>query len=126
MTPVQENLLAILRRVKDVVTADGYAVHSGLCEHIEDEAYNNLRYPSEYAVADMGIEHAQAMMQLWPEYSGDPSFPVPDTSDPWPSRNAASKLYLNTFGRAFWNPEHHYGAARLRLLAWMIDHLEQA
>ena len=51
----------------------------------------------------------------WPEYSGNAVFPVP-CPDMTP-RDA----YLELREGAHWNPDHPYGAARLRFLDWLIE-----
>ena len=58
------------------------------------------------------------LMEEWPEFSGDHSYPVPH-----PSENPERAFDLAST-EDMWNPESAYGAARLRLLDWLIDQLE--
>jgi len=55
------------------------------------------------------------IFQQWPEYSGREAFPVPapDGSDP-------GDYYITSDNTVMWNPDHPYGAARLRLLDFLI------
>ena len=58
------------------------------------------------------------LMEEWPEFSGDSAYPVPHPDkDPEMAFNHASVEEM-------WNPGSAYGAARLRLLDWLIAHLE--
>lgn len=50
----------------------------------------------------------------WPEYSGILIFPVP-----CPDMNPADAFLA--LRDAHWNPDHTYGAARLRFLDWLIE-----
>ena len=52
----------------------------------------------------------------WPESTGSSQHPVPyGLHDGWTN--------ISAFGREeiMWNPDHPYGAARLRLLDWLIE-----
>ena len=49
--------------------------------------------------------------ESWREYSGDIIFPVPGYHG-----HSPSNAYDRTYGGDMWNPDHPYGAARLRLL----------
>jgi hypothetical protein len=57
----------------------------------------------------------------WPEYSGDPSMPVPDNFDEF---GGSASL---AFGRcmSMFSTDHEYGRARRRLLDFLIHTLEQ-
>ena len=67
------------------------------------------------------VEHEQrtrlerSLFKAWPEYSGHPDYPVPSEGcDP-------ARAYNNTDDQ--WDPDSAYGAARWRLLAFMISEL---
>lgn len=60
----------------------------------------------------------RGLVEQWPEFSGYPSYPVPH-----PSENPDRAFYLAS-PKEMWSPEGYYGAARLRLLDWLIAHLE--
>ena len=58
------------------------------------------------------------LMEQWPEFSGDRAYPVPHPDkDPKMAFDLASP-------KEMWSPESAYGAARLRLLDWLISQLE--
>lgn len=65
-------------------------------------------------------ERADELMQQWPEYSGDASYPVPSGQ----ADVSADRAYYNA-GQARWSADTPYGAARLRLLDFMIAKLEK-
>lgn len=51
----------------------------------------------------------------WPEYSGRCAYPVPHpTLNPGEAYNMAD-------AEEMWSPDYPYGAARLRLLDWLIE-----
>ena len=58
------------------------------------------------------------LMEQWPEFSGYPSYPVPHPSD------SPDKAFYSASAEDMWSPESAYGAARLRLLDWLIARLE--
>ena len=58
------------------------------------------------------------LVEQWPEFSGYPAYPVPH-----PSENPDRAFYLAS-PKEMWSPEDYYGAARLRLLDWLIARLE--
>ena len=58
------------------------------------------------------------LVEQWPEFSGYPAYPVPH-----PSENPDRAFYLAS-KEDMWSPESAYGAARLRLLDWLIARLE--
>ena len=83
-------------------------------------------YAVEYA-AGIESDNSRSMLyelrclfEEWPEFSGEPDFPVPhpdgpDADDGWSS--AAEAAYMGT--EDLWLGE--YGAARWRLLDWLIE-----
>ena len=58
------------------------------------------------------------LMEEWPEFSGYRLYPVPH-----PDEKPDRAFDLAPTGD-MWSPESAYGAARLRLLDWLIAHLE--
>ena len=60
------------------------------------------------------------LMEEWPEFSGYPSYPVPHPDD----EVAPDRAFYLASAEDMWSPESAYGAARLRLLDWLIAHLE--
>lgn len=60
-----------------------------------------------------------ALFLKWPEFSGNEKYPVPH-----PGRSGtgyASMAYMEFYRTDRWDPDHPYGAARLRLLDWLIE-----
>jgi len=53
----------------------------------------------------------------WPKYSGLKAWPVP-----CPQGNDPEQAYSLAGKSVMWNPEHPYGALRLELLDFMIEH----
>lgn len=60
-----------------------------------------------------------AVFREWPEFSGDDSYPVPCPDDI--EFCDAVDIFDNTGGKDYYRGE--YGAARVRLLYFIIDHL---
>ena len=58
------------------------------------------------------------LMEKWPEFSGDRAYPVPHPDE---SPDMAFDL---ASAEDMWSPGSVYGAARLRLLDWLIAQLE--
>ena len=58
------------------------------------------------------------LMEEWPEFSGNISYPVPH-----PNENPDMAFCL-AYPKDMWSPGSAYGAARLRLLDWLIAKLE--
>lgn len=52
----------------------------------------------------------------WPESTGNPDYPI--SCEGYPTPSGAFNLIA---AKDFWNPEHPYGAARLRLLDHCIE-----
>lgn len=64
------------------------------------------------------IERFADLVKQWPEFSGCVVYPV---KHPYTTSGLG---YLYGKPSEMWNPEHPYGAARLRLLNWCIERLE--
>lgn len=58
------------------------------------------------------------LIEEWPEFSGYRAYPVPH-----PSESPDEAFYLAS-AEEMWSPGSAYGAARLRLLDWLIARLE--
>ena len=58
------------------------------------------------------------LMEEWPEFSGYRLYPVPH-----PTMRPDTAFY-SASAEDMWSPESAYGAARLRLLDWLITKLE--
>lgn len=60
----------------------------------------------------------RGLVEQWPEFSGYPSYPVPHPSE------SPDRAFDLASPKEMWSPESAYGAARLRLLDWLIAELE--
>lgn len=58
--------------------------------------------------------------QAWPEFSGCSAYPVP--SKTWDKPGNAYDMAAED---QMWNPDHEYGAARLRLVQWLASYFEE-
>ena len=59
----------------------------------------------------------------WPEFSGDDAYPVP--CPPWNDITPRYAFHVHSDRNHMWNRDHPYGAARWRLVEWMIRNLEE-
>jgi hypothetical protein len=92
----------LLRALKDI--RDGKRHHGGICCNVL--ILTRRTYDRELS----------ELMRKWPEYSYDPDYPVPH-----PSGNFEDPQYAYAVLPRW---EGEYGAARLRLLDFMIAELE--
>ena len=60
------------------------------------------------------------LLREWPECNGDPGYPIDS-----PDFDTPCEAYHLTPEVDRWNPDHPYGAARLRLLDFLIAELEK-
>lgn len=98
MTNAHQNLLDLKARV-DSGTVCGF---KGICRHLD-------RWPYEKDLP-------RGIFQNWLEYSGHPAYPVPSPE----SEVSPEDAYWKAFEKdAMWVGE--YGAARIRLLNWLIE-----
>lgn len=106
------SLYELLVLVKDV--------HAGMKKELVHN-HEWFEYGICYAVEaanDWEDDHRDQITEIaesWPEFSGSGNYPVPHpTLD---ARDAFNGLEPADF----WNPDHPYGAARLRLLDFLIE-----
>lgn len=85
-----------------------YPPHGGICNNIG--MHINDIHAAGKIVADVA--------RLWPEYSGDPSYPVPG----WCGYNSHVAFNMASPGM-MWSQDHEYGQARWRLVQFMVDQL---
>ena len=95
-------------------------VHAGMKKELVHR-HEWFEYGICYAVEaanDWNDDHRDQITEIaesWPEFSGYPSYPVPH-----PERGAIEGFNSSPIND-FWNPDHPYGAARLRLLDFLIE-----
>ena len=95
-------LVAALLDVKARVSEAGYSSSYGICGHLS----TRLDFDP-----DIWLE---AQFKKWPERSGSLWYPVPDPD------GHPETAYDLARGHYMWNPNNAYGAARLRLLDFLI------
>lgn len=91
-----------LLRIKDGEIADKYF---GICFSIEGILTDS----------SVWCENQYECYRAWSEFSGSSEYPVPH------KELEPSSAYLRTGPGNMWNPDHPYGAARLRLLSHCVD-----
>jgi hypothetical protein len=77
----------------------------GICANLAWELHNEV-------TCEQCTEIEQALFKAWPEYSGNLGYPVP--LEGWDPASAYHKT------DDLWDPDNAYGAARWRLLNFMI------
>jgi hypothetical protein len=82
-------------------------LNTGICNN----AYGDIKELSEEQAQEV-----RGLMKLWPEYSGNPSFPVPSCSTP---QTAPDITYFTR--NNMWDRESNYGRARWRLVQWLHE-----
>ena len=73
-------------------------------------------YAVDVAIGEKARFRVIKLSREWPESTGNGQYPVPyDLHD--------GLNNISAFGEEdiMWNPDHPYGAARLRLLDWLIE-----
>lgn len=104
-----EEMLAVLEELR----ANGpVGAGMGICQNASS------LYQAHYGVI-VPIEAMQELMTKWPDYSGNPRFPVPS-----PHGGSAQHAYMNTLDVDMWNPDVPYGHLRWQLLEWLIERLK--
>lgn len=111
MTRTERSLLAALKKVRPK--------DHGICTQVT----LLTAHLSDYTNAAVDTLLSELFM-AWPEFSGSRAFPVPYTGPllERPVGYRGSHEGLAFFRAPLWAGE--YGAARKRLLAWMIEQLE--
>uniref|UniRef100_A0AAU8HY79 Uncharacterized protein n=1 Tax=Rhizobium phage IG49 TaxID=3129228 RepID=A0AAU8HY79_9CAUD len=68
-----------------------------------------------------------SLFKEWPEFSGDTEFPVPGykVDDLEENETDEERAYMETECEDMWNPGNPYGAARLRLVDFLISKLSK-
>lgn len=96
-------MLSALIKLKELVEKNEHNESTGICGNVE------------YQIEDFfdATEYLKPAFEQWPEYSGDPYFPVCSFSDKSPNDEYMCK-------RDLWVDE--YGASRKRLLDFLISY----
>lgn len=104
----------ILEALKDIKANGPSHLDSGICHNVELLVTKGRAIPTP-------LETMQKMQQLfrnWPNYSDDPSFPIPHPKKPESQYCAYMKL-------STWSKRGEYGRSRWALVDWMIEQLEK-
>lgn len=112
-------VLPHLRGLKEaLLRGDDSFAERGIC-HWVWEGLQRSPDGDPYMGACYGLKEAlYCAFKAWPEFSGDKVYPVPGPGDTRPD------VAYHTCKDKF-NPETEYGAARLRLLDFLIQYFEE-
>lgn len=111
---VLEGLLAVKEAVLADVKPKWFVARSGICNNLDEYEIKKEGSPEAYSsdcLADF--------FSGWPEWSGCKIFPVPSMS----YEHTSESVYLSHMAKQMWTGE--YGAARLRLLDYLIRRVEE-
>lgn len=103
-------LLSALKEIQKDVDA-GDTRNAGICGWLEDIVPFYLDTSDENDVVSIYID---SIFMKWPEFSGFINFPVPCACE-----SPMDSFYGHKLAQSLWSGE--YGRARKRLLAFMID-----
>lgn len=108
--------LALLKAVDKIPHEERY---EGICTLVVKVCESHI---SDYDIFHQAVQEIKNAFAEWPEYSGDQTFPVPAPTgyEPPVNRWSNSPNYVAYIGLLRWEGE--YGAARQRLLDWLIVH----
>lgn len=113
---VRAAVLAVLNNIQWAVSV-GYAPSTGICNAVRERLSEAAR-KAEPCYMTLLTELAED----WPEFSGDPMYPVPAYTPGW----GAVTVYAHMRGCGLlWDDDNPYGRARRRLLAHMIQKLQE-
>lgn len=96
--------------------------NAGICSNLKWRLESDgLPFDVAAHVRNEMMKHARE----WPEFSGNDNYPVPAIFPEGLFRKEYQSeigySHCDGFGKDRWNPEHPYGAARIRLLQFLID-----
>lgn len=105
-------LLDILVKSKAIILAGEHNRYFGICRVVRTHLAVNHK---DINRADV-FSSLYALFEVWPEFSGNIDYPVkhPDYIHPGGAFEEGDDLWVG-----------EYGAARMRLLDWMIDELQR-
>ena len=87
----------------------------GICFEISSKLVDSVGQGDLYTTL---FEAAKELMQEWPNYSGDPSYPVSDKN----SSLSPGDQYLSArINNKMWNSSTEYGRLRYNLLNFLIE-----
>ena len=103
----------ILEALKKIQAGERPLPEMGICANVY-EILGSRR--EDLALEENIYSVIEEMSPRWPNYAGDPAYPVEGSSEVFWS--AVAK-------RNRWDPEDDHGALRLDLLAWLIEELSK-
>ncbi|UOL48600.1 hypothetical protein [Pseudomonas phage Astolliot] len=99
-------------------------IHKALCDLVAKPKTHGICYMVHSRIANIhGYDETyfcckrrlSALMQAWPKYSGNKTYPIPG-----PNGVEPEKAYANIPNRLFWSTNHVYGALRLELFEYLL------
>lgn len=107
-----------IRFVKYLIKTNNLRLHEDLIS-IRDNPQKYAGICEQSILTRYYVEILRLLMSAWPEFSGNPLFPVPHYK--YAPRTAHSRAAgKNTM----WSKKSKYGKARRRLLDWLIEQTE--
>ena len=103
----------ILEALKKIQAGNRPLPELGICANVY-EILGSRR--EDLALEENIYSVIEEMSPRWPNYAGDPAYPVEGSSELF--------WYVGA-KRNRWNPEDDHGALRLDLLAWLIEELSK-
>lgn len=94
-----------LLKIKSQVIEDGFKTSNGICGLYEMTCDRSLT---------VDLRSLKINWQLWPDFSGNPVYPIHS----YGVRNPETKFWSVKY---HWNPKTKYGQARMELLDWLIE-----
>ena len=110
---VLEGLLAVKEAALADVKPKWFVAKSGICNNLDEYEIKKESLPEAYS-----SDYLVDFFSDWSEWSGCKTFPVPSMSE----EHTSESVYLSHMTKQMWTGE--YGAARLRLLDYLIQCVE--
>lgn len=112
ITP-QIGLAALLEVKEKILSHDPIYMRMGICTAFCD---TEVMSENRYVLRDFLIQ-ANIDWLYWPNYSGNPNYPVPYFKD---DGTAVDPLTIYSLSSIYWN-NTQYGNYRMELLNWLIE-----
>ena len=103
----------LLEALKRVQAGELPCPTMGICANVCEIMYPEV---NDFKYEENIYRIIEEMSPRWPNYAGNPAYPVEGSDQLFFSLSARSNR---------WNPEDDHGALRLDLLAWLIEELSK-